>query len=298
MCAKQIKQRGLGRGFDVLLPKNFDDSLLLDASERIRKIKLDSIIPNAAQPRSHFNPKDTEELAASIKRHGVLQPIIVTPQEEGTGKYKIVAGERRWRAAKQAGLSEIPTIVRSLKDLERLEIALVENVQRVDLSPLEQADAIEMLHRQLSVSYENIATRLGKASSTVVNTARLVHLPEDAKQALRNEQITEGHARQILSVKDYSGKQSELLNLIIKNGWSVRQAERFVAALKDSAPDTKSEVVSRKIRSETPETKLLGKRLKAPVAIRFMAHGGKLEISFKSATELERLLRDLNKGLS
>ena len=289
------KNRGLGKGFDTLLPQNFDDSLLMEAGDRIRKIKLDLIDPNTNQPRRSFDDRQTRELADSIKRHGVLQPIIVT-KTEGTDRYQIIAGERRWRASRQAGLATIPAVVRTLKEMEKLEVALVENVQRVDLSPLEQAEAIESLHHHLGISYDKIAARLGKAGTTIHNTVRLLNLPEEAKLALKDNKITEGHGRQILSVKDYPGKQSQLLGLIISDGWSVRQAERFVNALKASRPDTATEVVRKKIRSETPQTKRLGQRLKTPVAIRFMAHGGKLEISFKSNDDLARLMEILIKG--
>lgn len=288
---KPTKNRGLGKGFEALLPNNFDDSLLVDTSDRIRKVKIEAIEPNADQPRRHFDVEALEQLAASIKQHGVLQPLIVTSLK--SGKYQIVAGERRWRAAQQAELAIVPVIVRSLEELEQLEIALVENVQRVDLSPLEQADSIERLHQQFSMTYESIAARLGKAVPTIHNIIRLLQLPDKAKQALRDKSITEGHARQILALKDFPDKQTELLQLIIKNGWSVRQAERYVTAFKASTPNAKSTEVRQRMRSETPETKQLGKQLKTSVTIRHTARGGKLEIGFSSAPELERLLQSL-----
>src|SRR5688572_6608258 len=213
---------GLGRGFDTLIPQNFDKSLLLDDNERIQKIPTGELVANPDQPRQHFDDEALRQLAESIKQYGIVQPLVVTPFEKG---YAIVAGERRWRAAKLAGLPKVPVIVRTVKQLENLEIALVENVQRVDLSPLEQAVSIERLHEQFSMTYVEIARRLGKADSTVVNIVRLLQLPEEARKALEEKKIAEGHARTILSLKDLPDKQHELLMAIQRNGWSVRQAE-------------------------------------------------------------------------
>jgi ParB family chromosome partitioning protein len=281
-------QRGLGKGFDALLPHNFDNTILVDPSDRVQKIKVEFIQPNPEQPRRHFDEVALGQLAESIKQYGILQPIIVT--SIGDENYALIAGERRWRAAKIAGLKAVPAIVRSHKELEQLEIALVENVQRVDLSPLEQAASIERLHEQFSMTYEMIAKRLGKAASTVTNIVRLLQLPAEAQQALHEQKITEGHARQVLALKGYPEKQHELLGLIGKNDWSVRQAERFVTAFKAGTPDTKSSDVQSRMRSETPETKNLGKQIKAPVSIRRTARGGKLEIGFVSDQDLQRLL--------
>ncbi len=282
------KKHGLGKGFETLLPQGFDASLLVDPSERIQKIRVTSLQPNPQQPRRHFDDEALNELADSIRQYGVLQPLIVTPDD--TDMYQIIAGERRWRAAQKAGLNTVPAIVRSIKELEQLEIALVENVQRVDLSPLEQAVSIERLHQQFSLTYDIIAKRLNKAVSTLNNIVRLLQLPGDARDALRNQEITEGHARSILSLKDHPDKQAELLRLIKQHGWSVRQAERFVTAFKNSTPDTSATIVRKRMSSETGDTKRLEKRIAAPVSIRRMAHGGKLEIGFTSEDDLKRLM--------
>ena len=283
-----ISKHGLGRGFDSLLPQNFDTTLLLDSSERIHKIDILSLVPNTHQPRREFNEQDISDLALSIKRYGILQPLVVSRIKEG--EYEIIAGERRWRAARLAGLKSVPAIVRTAKEMERLEIALVENVQRVDLSALDQAASMEKLHQQFNLSYDDIAKRLNKAVSTVINIIRLLNLPADAQEALKSQKITEGHARQILSLKNYPDKQKELLDLVVKQGWSVRQAERFVTAFKSSESDVSSKIVRQKMSTETAETKQLGKTIKAPVSIRRTAHGGKLEISFKDEKDLSRLL--------
>ncbi len=280
-------KKGLGRGFDALLPRDFDTTILLDPSDRIQKIKISLISPNAEQPRRNFEEEALRQLAASIKQYGVLQPIIVALQDD---KYVIIAGERRWRAAAIAKLETIPAIVRSLEELEKLEISLVENVQRVDLSALEQAASIEKLRLNFNMTYDMIAKRLGKAVSTINNIARLLQLPKEAQTALQERKITEGHARQLLAIKDSPEKLHQLLQLIIKNNWSVRQAERFVTALKAATPDTKSADVQKRIKSETTETKRIGHQIKAPVSIRRTARGGKVEIGFVSEKDLERVL--------
>lgn len=281
--------RGLGKGFDVLIPTEFDESVLLDNKERIQKLFVQDITPNPDQPRRTFDEQALEELAESIKRYGVLQPIIVSSHQKG---YVLVAGERRWRAAEKAGLKNVPAIVRQRKELERLEVALIENVQRVDLSPLEQAVSIEKLHQQFNITYEEIAKRLGKASTTVNNIVRLLKLPTDARDALSNRQISEGHARAILALRDTPAKQTELLGLIIKNGWTVRQAEQFVVSVRKGS-ETKQ---ARKATIvETPATKKLGRRLKAKVTVHRTARGGKLEIHYKTDEELDSLINRFTK---
>jgi ParB family chromosome partitioning protein len=276
---------GLGRGFDALIPQDFDKSLLSDDQERIQKVAIKELQPNPNQPRQHFDKQMLEQLAESIKNYGILQPLVVTPAVKGM--YSIIAGERRWRASQLAGLTRVPVIVRTSKELEQLEIALVENVQRVDLSPLEQAVSIERLHQQFNMKYESIAQRLGKASSTVNNIVRLLQLPEAARVALREQKISEGHARAILALKDMPEKQAELLTAIQKHEWTVRQAERFVVSVKEGYKEAKA--TSERMRTETPATKQIAQRLGAPVHIRRLAKGGKLEISFKSDEELEKI---------
>lgn len=283
------KKSGLGRGFDALIPQDFDKSLLLDDNERIQQIALGSLVANPDQPRQHFDETALEQLAASIKQYGIIQPLVVSPK--GAGSYAIIAGERRFRAAKIAGLTKVPAVVRTSKELEQLEIAIVENVQRVDLSPLEQAVSIERLHQQFNMTYESIAERLGKAPSTVNNIVRLLQLPEQARTALHERKISEGHARAILALKDTPEKQLELLNQIVKQDWSVRQAERFVSSIKEGFKDTPA--TKQRMETETPATKQLSKRVGAPVHIRRTAKGGKLEIGFKTDEELEKILSQL-----
>lgn len=285
------KQTGLGRGFESLIPQNFDNTLLAGEQDRIQKLPISDIIPNGNQPRTEFDEVLLQELAASIAEHGVLQPIIVRNQD---GKYMIVAGERRWRAAQKAGLTHMPAIVRSLEDLQQLQIALVENVQRVDLSPLEQALSIKTLVDQFNMTIQDIAKQLGKAPPTVTNIVRLLGLPPAAQEALRDKLITEGHARAILAIKNYPEKQAELLQLIVKNHWTVRQAEQFAVAVKEG-PQDGATAQKRAGSATTPATEKLSKNLGRPVSIRRLAKGGKLEIAFTSDNELEALINLLQK---
>ena len=164
--------KGLGKGFDALISDDFDKSLLLTGEDRIEKVPIAKLAPGKHQPRQHFDDAALSELADSIKRHGIVQPLVVTPESDGS--YGLVAGERRWRAAKLAGLKDVPAIVRERQEIDQLEIALIENVQRVDLSPLEQAVSIERLHEQFNLGYDEIAKRLGKGASTVNNIVRRI----------------------------------------------------------------------------------------------------------------------------
>lgn len=186
----------LGRGFESLIPKNFDTAILSSEDKRIQNIPVTQLQANPEQPRVHFDEENLHDLAQSIKQHGIIQPIVITPNGD---KFYIIAGERRWRAAKIAGLQSVPAIVRSSEQLERLEIALVENVQRVNLSPLEQAASIEFLHQQFSLDYATIGIKLGKASATVQNCARLLQLPDEVQQALRDEKYLKVTQEQFLA---------------------------------------------------------------------------------------------------
>jgi ParB family chromosome partitioning protein len=285
----QTAKRGLGKGFEALISDDFDKTLLLDSSERIEKIPIEKLSANPLQPRQHFDQTSLAELSESIKRHGIVQPLVVTNSRDGN--YHLIAGERRWRAASMAGLKTVPAIIRTSEKLEQLEIALIENVQRVDLSPLEQAASIQSLHDQFSLSYDDIAKRLGKAISTVHNIIRLLNLPANARQALIDKQISEGHARAILALKDDKVRQDYLLSAIIKQGWSVRQAERFVTSVKAGVKQTKD--AHARTATETTETKQLTKLLGTPVNVRRTAKGGKLEITFSDDESLKKLIEML-----
>lgn len=279
--------KGLGKGFDVLIPTDFDEAILTETNERTQKLFINDIIPNPDQPRRTFEKQALDELAASIHQFGIIQPIIVSPKDD---KYILVAGERRWRAAQIAGLKDVPVIIRKREELEQLEVALIENVQRVDLAPLEQALSIEKLHQQFNISYQDIANRLGKAHSTVHNIVRLLKLPSDARDALHKGEISEGHARAILALNDYPEQQSELLNAIVKNSWTVRQAEQFVTSTKNGS---QAKAAKKATESETSQTKYLSKKFHTKVTLKRTAKGGRIEIHYKTDDELEALIKTL-----
>lgn len=283
------KNRGLGKDFGSLLPDDFDRSLLLDKKDRLQKVPMSEIKVNPNQPRKHFDKTALNELASSIKTYGLLQPIVLSPEGDG---YVIIAGERRFRAARLAGLKEITGIIRSSEELERIEIGLVENVQREDLSPLEQAISIVRLHEQFNIEYKDISARLGKAQSTITNTARLLQLPENARKALEDKKITEGHARTILSLKDSPKLQDELLKNIIDKGWSVRAAEKFAGDTKHrEGVGVKTKlVVSQKY---VDQSKDLAKKISTQVHIKPLRRGGRIEIGYKSEEELSKILKNL-----
>jgi len=272
-------RQSLGKGFGSLIPDSLDPSILEDRSEKVHKILISDITPNPDQPRREFQVEQINELAESIKRHGILQPIIVVKNGDS---YKIVAGERRWRAASVAKLEHVPAIVRSLEELEQVELALIENIQRVDLSPLEQALAVLKLQQEFNLTLDDIAKKLGKAPSTVSNLTRLLQLPPRATQALREGKIAEGHARAILALRGDEAKQEELLSCILDNGWTVRQAEEFVIRLKQQAGS-----ISEADRNAV--VAIISKKLGTKVAIKQTAKGGQLVIPFKNIDDIKSI---------
>ena len=290
MSKANAAKRGLGRGFDTLIPsqlldEEFDPTAQQDEQvSQLRNLKVADISADPDQPRRQFDEDALQELASSITEHGVLQPIVVISKGS---RYEIVAGERRWRAAQLAGLDRIPSLVRTLTNQHRLEIALIENLQRQDLNPLETATAYYKLQQQFNLTLDEIGRRVGgKAVSTISNILRLLGLPREAKEALVKGDISEGHARQILAIHE-EDVQKELLELIIKNDWSVRKAEQFVVGYKEGKKNKVSAVA--KVQTETVETKALSQRLKADVSVKNMAKGGRLVIQFKNQEDLERI---------
>lgn len=280
---------GLGKGLGALIPDSVERELLVERGEKVQQLLVESIQPNPDQPRTVFEERSLQTLADSIKRYGVVQPLVVMPKGNG---YEIIAGERRWKAAQIARLKTVPALVRTAKQLEQLEIALVENIHRVDLNPLEQAVSIVRLHDQFSQDYSVIAKRLGKSVPAVSNLVRLLQLPDIAKKALLAGEIAEGHARQVLALKDPE-KQKELLGLINKHGWTVREAERYVVSVKAGFAEAKE--ARARVSTETPETKKLSKRYGTPVAIRRTARGGRVEIAFKDDEQLAQIIEELSK---
>jgi ParB family chromosome partitioning protein len=282
------QNQSLGRGLGALISSDLDQAILQEDNERVQRLLIQDITPNPDQPRRVFEESALQELADSIKQHGVVQPIIVVRHKEG---YRIVAGERRWRAAQQAGLNNIPALVRSMRELEEIELSLIENIQRVDLSPLEQALSVYKLQQQFNLGLEDIAKKLGKATSTISNLTRLLQLPDSARQALSEGLISEGHARAILSLKAWPDKQLELLRSIQDNDWTVRQAEQFATAAKAGAD---AESAKTRTAAETDLTKSIGQKLGTKVQIKHTAKGGQLIIRFNSDEHLNEITQKID----
>ena len=249
----------------------------------MRTLPVASLRPNRFQPRSRFDETAIEELTESIRVQGVVQPLVVTPEGEG---WTIIAGERRWRAAQRAGLAAVPVVVREVADArELLELALVENLQRSDLNPLEEADAYAALQEKFSLSQEQIAARVGKARTTVANALRLLRLPEEVRELLRDGRLTAGQARPLLALPG-AGEQIRLAERAVRDGLSARDLERLAAPRerpKPKKPDRPDEV-----HTAAAEEKLT-LRLQTRVEIRRQGKRGHLRIHFHSEEELMRL---------
>lgn len=225
--------KGLGRGFESLIPTELiDEEFDITAAEdkkdsKLTELKLSDVVRDEDQPRHDFDSEALEALAASIREHGVLQPIVVTKED---GKYKIVAGERRWRASKIAGLEKIPAIVRTLDSQNRLELSIIENAQREDLNAIELATAYAKLQTQFNLSTGDIAVKVGKSESSVQNTMRLLNLPEEAKRIMVKEKLTEGVMRPLISRDEATIKK--VLPKIVAEGWTARKVERYLTSIK------------------------------------------------------------------
>ena len=225
--------KGLGRGFDSLIPTDLiDDEFDLTAQEdkktsQLTELPIEEIIRDENQPRREFDAEALDALANSIKEHGILQPIVVTKED---GKYKIVAGERRWRAAKIAGLTKVPAIIRTLDSQNRLELSIIENAQREDLNAIELATAYAKLSSQFNLSTKEIATRVGKSEASIQATMRLLNLPDHVKKTMVKEKLTEGVMRPLVARDEAT--INKVLPKIIKEGWTARKVERYFAETK------------------------------------------------------------------
>lgn len=282
-------KKGLGRGFSSLIPdelldESFDPTASQDQKvSDLRQIKTSQISPDPDQPRRNFDEAALEQLTASVREHGMLQPIVVITKGDG---YVIVAGERRWRAATRAGLDKIPALVRTLSAQHKLEISLIENLQRKDLNPLETATAYLKLRDQFNLSLDEIATRMGAgAVSTISNKLRLLKLPKQVQDALVSGVLTEGQTRPLIGVEE--AVIADVLPLIIKEQWSARRIEQFIVDLKkgDAKPQ---KTVQQPVAN--PAVTHLTKRFAAPVKVRTNSKGaGSITISFKSTEDFERI---------
>ncbi len=274
-----MKRQALGKGLDVLLPQSPARTTALV------ELDLDQIQPNPLQPRLQFEPGKLQELAASIKENGVLQPIVV---RGSGGGYEIVVGERRWRAAQQVGLERIPAIVQHVSDEKMLELALVENIQRDELSPIEEGQAYQLLADQFALTHEEIAQRVGRSRTAVTNSLRLLRLPSFIQAKVMNEEMSMGHARALipLSRKD----QLHLAEKIVAHGLSVRETERRAKLCLEPPKPRTPAAKDPNIRAAEEK---LEERWKTRVEIRRRGRGGQIVLHFHSPDDLERLYQDL-----
>jgi len=279
-----VEKKALGRGLEALLPHAAKAEPAYSTAQDVQEIPLQHIIPNRYQPRTTFSDDDISQLSESIKQNGLLQPIIV--RRRGDGIYELIAGERRFRAAKMAGLPKIRAIVRNSTDEQAMELALVENVQRQDLNPMEAARAYHRLITEFGFTQETVAQRIGKDRSSIANIARLIHLPPDIQGLVESGQLTTGHAKVLLGLST-ADAQHRLAQQVVREQLSVRQAEKLAAGLFHP---------KRKSKAQKPYTDLeerLQRRLGTRVSVVKGRKGGKLVLHYFGPEELERLVEIL-----
>jgi ParB family chromosome partitioning protein len=280
------KRMGLGKGLGALLPE-----IAREESKNLFYCGIEEITPNRSQPRKHFDELKLQELAESIKENGILEPLIVRRVVQG---YELIVGERRWRAAQKAGLREVPVLVKEADGQEVLELSLIENLQREDLNPIEEAEAFKRLTEEFNINQEELATRIGKDRTTITNALRLLKLPSDVRNQLLQNRISAGHARAILSLETKE-KQKELCSLIIQKGLSVREAEamakRWSEKSKKAFPKggKKGELESQLNSLQDSLRKHLGTK----VRITPKGKRGKIEIEYYSHEDLQRIVETI-----
>lgn len=277
-----MSKKGLGKGLGALIP-------IIDEKDEkdIQEIDIDEIKPNERQPRKAFDEEKIKELAFSIKEHGVLQPVILRKTKTG---YELVAGERRWRAAKIAGIEKIPAIIKKITDAEVMQIALIENLQREDLNPVEEAMAYKTLMEEFGMTQEELAGRIGKSRSHIANTVRLLNLEDEIKEMINQGKITAGHARALLSI-DESRERIKIAKKIAEENFSVRETEDLIKTYSSKAKEKRNNSKNQEINPAINHIEeQLKKALGTKVKIKGDERRGKIEIDFYSEDELERIL--------
>lgn len=291
------KQNRLGKGLSALIGEVEGVGLGSDTPSRGETAQqtdfaIESIRPNPAQPRRTFSDQELDELAASIKQRGVLQPILLRPDPDAPERYQIVAGERRWRAAQRAGLETIPAVVRDMDELQLLEVGIIENVQRSDLNPIEEAEAYGALMKRFGRTQEDLAESVGKSRAHVANTIRLLKLNETAREHLRQGRLSAGHARAALGADD----PAPVIDIAVAKSLSVREVEALVKRLRDGGTletvAAKVDKLSKDVDTEALETDL-ARVLGLNVDIRQKAKGGELRIKYRDLEQLDELCRKL-----
>lgn len=286
------KRRNLGRGLDALLGEESEDYASLDRVRATKTVPVEFILPSPVQPRRNFDEAEMQTLTQSVKEKGILQPVLVRRNPENPSYYELIAGERRWRAAQAAQLHEIPVIVKDLSDQESLEIALVENLQRQDLSPLEEAEGYRRLMEEFSHTQEKLAETVGRSRSQVANMLRLLNLPDAVKDMLDSAQLTAGHGRALLNAADPLG----LARQVVAKGLNVRQTEALVRAPgKDKAPRKPRAAAGAK----TADTLALESELEALLGLKVeiveRGNAGQLIINYQTLEQLDDVLQRLSK---
>lgn len=278
------KQSGLGKGLGALMLENSVDEMVATNS-----LPLTEIVPNKEQPRKTFDEGALEELADSIKQHGVLQPLLVRPLP--SGGYQLVAGERRWRASRIAGLKEVPVVVKELSDVETMEIAIIENLQREDLNPIEEAEGLQALIDRCGFTQEEVATSVGKSRPAIANALRLLKLPSEVREMTKNGEISAGHARALLAF-DNEAMIYEIAQNIVKNNLTVRDVERLAKTSEAQTSTTRRKSKKRDSFYDEVElslTEILGRRVKVYNG----RDKGTLEIEFYSTEDLKNIANKL-----
>ncbi|HHV18127.1 MAG TPA: ParB/RepB/Spo0J family partition protein [Thermoanaerobacterales bacterium] len=278
-----MNKRGLGRGLEALIPME------QKGEEIVQEIEIKKIVANDKQPRKDFDEKKLSELADSMKQHGILQPIIL--RKKGS-TYELVAGERRWRAAAKAGIEKIPAIVKELSNADVMEIALIENLQREDLNPMEEAAAYKTLMNEFGLTQEELSKRVGKSRSLIANTVRLLNLDKEIQDLVFQDKLTAGHARALLSIQEKK-ERLKLAKKISEESLSVRQTEQIVKKISDEKKKNKIKKPKEINPVMLDITEKLQRSLGTRVRIKGNEKRGKIEIEFYSGDELERILETI-----
>ena len=301
-------KKGLGKSMGDLLgtPKANTTKHKIEETAEVLKnttqeIEIDLISPNKQQPRKMFNEDALEELSESIKEHGIIEPLVVSKKKDSNEKeyYQIVAGERRWRAAKLAGIKKVPVVVKEYTDHQILEIALIENIQREDLNPIEEAQAYSSLVKELSLTQDQLAERVSKSRTAITNSMRLLKLSKKVQQMVIDEKLTAGHVRTLLSIED-KNMQYEVAQMIFDNDMSVRQTEEYVKRLKNPRPEEKQEPkkdakTEARLAAYKEKENEMKQILKTNVTIDDKGNKGRIVINYSNLEEFERIFEWIQK---